>query len=122
MIVLPFIYMLLFGFMTATPYISYFRDSEASAPFLVAVSVLYVVSLAVFLVNKKAAKKVKSLAVILYVVVLAVTAVAGALVRGLACGRIWGIAWGVFSIFFPLCFLLFLYFAARVKSGWDNMV
>lgn len=114
MIVLPFIYMLLFGFITATPYISYFRDSECSAPFLAAVSVLYVASLAVFLVCRKASEKVKSLAVILYIVVLAVTAVAGGLVRGLA--------WGVFSVFFPICFLLFFHSIFRVKSGWDNMV
>ena len=114
MIVLPFIYTLLFGFITATPYISYFRDSECSAPFLAAVSVLYVASLAVFLVRRKASEKVKSLAVILYIVVLAVTAVAGGLVRGLA--------WGVFSVFFPICFLLLLHSIFRVKSGWDNMV
>lgn len=114
MIALPFIYLLLFGFITATPYISYFRDSEGSAPFLVAVSVLYAASLAVFLVHRKASETLKNISVVLYIAVLAVIAVVGGLVRGLM--------WGVFSIFFPLCFLLFLHFISRVKSGWDNMV
>ena len=119
---LPFIYALLFLFVSASPYVAYFRDGEGSVPFLAAVSVLYLLSLAVFLINKKSPDKFRSSATISYLIALAFISIAGGLVRGFSWGPAWGFAWGFFSVFFSFCFLLLLHFMARVKSGWDNMV
>lgn len=111
---MAFIHMLLFLLASAAPYISYFRDGDGSTSFLVAISILYLLSAAVYLLRRKISDKYRSSVVISYVVLLVAASIIGGLTHG--------VIWGASFIFFPVCSLLFMFKLRQLKEGWDNMV